>query len=98
MKGIEEFAATLGPQAEGVQDILNLLKLAEGYGIADWVQFDASVVRGLAYYTGTSTTADWNVLLVIMFYFQELFLRASTVRVSYGPSVGAGAMIACCTP
>ena len=23
------------------------------YGIADWLQFDASVVRGLAYYTGT---------------------------------------------
>lgn len=52
MKDIEEFAATLGPQAEGVQDIVTLLQLAEGYGIADWVQFDASVVRGLAYYTG----------------------------------------------
>ena len=36
----------------GVVDILSLLRLAEGYGISEWLQFDASVVRGLAYYTG----------------------------------------------
>jgi histidyl-tRNA synthetase len=29
-----------------------LFKLAEEYGFGDWLQFDASVVRGLAYYTG----------------------------------------------
>lgn len=29
-----------------------LWRLAEGYGYVDWLIFDASVVRGLAYYTG----------------------------------------------
>jgi len=29
-----------------------LWTLAEAYGFADWIIFDASVVRGLAYYTG----------------------------------------------
>ena len=28
------------------------MNLCKAYGIEDWVQFDASVVRGLAYYTG----------------------------------------------
>ena len=35
-----------------MEDIKRLLALAEDYGIADWLQFDASVVRGLSYYTG----------------------------------------------
>jgi histidyl-tRNA synthetase len=35
-----------------VQDILRLLELVKNYGIADWITFDSSVVRGLAYYTG----------------------------------------------
>jgi histidyl-tRNA synthetase len=30
-----------------------LLLLRAGYGYADWLVFDATVVRGLAYYTGT---------------------------------------------
>ena len=29
-----------------------MFDLLKSYGIIDWVQFDASVVRGLAYYTG----------------------------------------------
>ena len=33
-------------------DLKQLFSLAEKYGYADWIQFDASVVRGLAYYTG----------------------------------------------
>lgn len=38
---------------EAVADLRQLFKLAEAYGYADWLVFDASVVRGLAYYTGT---------------------------------------------
>lgn len=37
---------------EGVDDLRQLFALAEGYGYSDWLIFDASVVRGLAYYTG----------------------------------------------
>lgn len=45
----------LGADCEGVSEVRRLLQLLEeGYGIStDWVQFDCSVVRGLAYYTGT---------------------------------------------
>jgi hypothetical protein len=37
---------------EAVTDLRQLFRLAEAYGFADWLVFDASVVRGLAYYTG----------------------------------------------
>ena len=49
---IDEFAAVLGAESEGVQDLQKLFSLASGYGYEDWLVFDASVVRGLAYYTG----------------------------------------------
>jgi len=35
-----------------VQDVKRLFELAQDYGFADYLVFDASVVRGLAYYTG----------------------------------------------
>ncbi len=38
--------------SQGVSDVVRLLELLDHYGVGDWVQFDASVVRGLAYYTG----------------------------------------------
>jgi histidyl-tRNA synthetase len=52
IRDIETFASRLGPDSEGVADMLKLFQLAEAYGIRDWLQFDASVVRGLSYYTG----------------------------------------------
>ena len=36
-----------------VAHLRELFALAEGHGCRDWLEFDASVVRGLAYYTGT---------------------------------------------
>ena len=36
----------------GGSDLATLFKQAGDYGIADWLQFDPTVVRGLAYYTG----------------------------------------------
>jgi len=35
-----------------IEEVKRLFALAEDYGFADFLQFDASVVRGLAYYTG----------------------------------------------
>lgn len=52
MTTIEEFITHLGEDAAGVQDILKLLNLLESYQIRPWFEFDPSVVRGLAYYTG----------------------------------------------
>jgi len=39
-------------QHHGVEDLRKLMQLAEAYGYADWLVFDPSIVRGLAYYTG----------------------------------------------
>ncbi len=52
VKSLEQLEALLGPEAEAVEDLKRLFALAEGYGYADWLVLDASVVRGLAYYTG----------------------------------------------
>ncbi|RLN35583.1 hypothetical protein C2845_PM03G28160 [Panicum miliaceum] len=48
MTGLE----VLGSGVEAVADLKKLFSFAEQYGYADWICFDASVVRGLAYYTG----------------------------------------------
>jgi len=53
LRSIDDLAGILGEDHEAVQDLRGLFALAEAYGFADWLQFDASVVRGLAYYTGT---------------------------------------------
>ena len=40
-----------------------MFALAEAYGIADYLQFDASCIRGLSYYTGVlqNTMSDIQV-------------------------------------
>jgi histidyl-tRNA synthetase len=53
VKTLDELQQLLGADAsEALADLQQLWALAEGYGYADWLVFDASVVRGLAYYTG----------------------------------------------
>lgn len=52
IRSVEELEALLGPSSEAVADIRRLFDLAEGYGFKEWLVFDPSVVRGLAYYTG----------------------------------------------
>lgn len=37
---------------EGIEELTDLFSMAESYGFSDFLIFDASVVRGLAYYTG----------------------------------------------
>lgn len=52
-KTLDEFANLAGVgESEEVKELRLLFKLAEEEGFRDWLQFDASVVRGLAYYTG----------------------------------------------
>ncbi|EMS63484.1 Histidyl-tRNA synthetase [Triticum urartu] len=53
LKSLPELEEVLGSGgAEAVADLKKLFSFAEQYGYADWLCFDASVVRGLAYYTG----------------------------------------------
>lgn len=50
---VAELADVLGADHAALRELQDLFALAEGYGYADWLEYDASVVRGLAYYTGT---------------------------------------------
>ncbi len=53
LKSLDEAAATMGADQSGIVELQQLFDLASSYGFADWLAFDASLVRGLAYYTGT---------------------------------------------
>ncbi|KAG0490073.1 hypothetical protein HPP92_006936 [Vanilla planifolia] len=52
IKSISQLEGFLGSDGEAVVDLNNLFLLAEHYGYSQWLNFDASVVRGLSYYTG----------------------------------------------
>jgi histidyl-tRNA synthetase len=53
IKQVSELGQVLGDSHIAVQELTALFEMAKGYGYSDWLQYDASVVRGLAYYTGT---------------------------------------------
>ena len=46
------YVEILGGAGEAVADLKQLFSLAEKFGYAEWIEFDASLVCGLAYYTG----------------------------------------------
>lgn len=50
---LEELEGLLGPGTEATRELRALFRLMDAYGFGDYLQFDASCVRGLAYYTGT---------------------------------------------
>ena len=52
LRSIEDLETLLGADADAVAELRRLFSLADAYGYADWLVFDASVVRGLSYYTG----------------------------------------------
>ncbi|CAA6662636.1 unnamed protein product [Spirodela intermedia] len=52
LTSLTDLEGALGSDGEAVADLKKLFSLAENYGYSQWIQFDASVVRGLAYYTG----------------------------------------------
>jgi hypothetical protein len=53
---LDQLGELLGESgADALADLQQLWALAAGYGFKDWLVFDASVVRGLAYYTGAAS-------------------------------------------
>lgn len=52
IKDLEHLESMLGAENPAVVELKTLWSLAKAYGFDDWLIFDASVVRGLAYYTG----------------------------------------------
>ena len=52
LSDLDSLASALGEGSEAVAELATMFDLVDSYGISDWVAFDASVVRGLAYYTG----------------------------------------------
>ncbi|GMH10026.1 hypothetical protein Nepgr_011867 [Nepenthes gracilis] len=52
IKSLAKLEEILGSSGEAVADLKQLFSFAEKTGYSEWIQFDASVVRGLAYYTG----------------------------------------------
>jgi len=51
-KSMDALKEILGEESEAVRQLESFLTLCEAYKISDWIVLDASVVRGLAYYTG----------------------------------------------
>jgi len=49
---LSSLASALGGDSAAVGELNALFTLTDAYGISEWIEFDASVVRGLAYYTG----------------------------------------------
>eukprot|EP01111_Echinosteliopsis_oligospora_P010312 TRINITY_DN3182_c3_g1_i1.p1 TRINITY_DN3182_c3_g1~~TRINITY_DN3182_c3_g1_i1.p1 ORF type:complete len:538 (-),score=217.87 TRINITY_DN3182_c3_g1_i1:32-1621(-) len=52
VKSIDELSARTGEDNEAVKELRELFALAKAYSFEDWIKFDASVIRGLSYYTG----------------------------------------------
>jgi len=52
LASLEDAAAAAPAGSKAVAELRRLFELLGAYGVADRVDFDASVVRGLAYYTG----------------------------------------------
>lgn len=52
IKNMDELDNSLGKESSAVRELNSLFNSVDSYGILEWVEFDASVVRGLAYYTG----------------------------------------------
>ena len=54
IESIAHLEQLLGRDNEAVVEIKSLFALAESSGSSEYLEFDPSVVRGLAYYTGQS--------------------------------------------
>lgn len=74
-------AEILGSAGEAISDLKLLFSLAEKFGYADWIQFDASVVRGLAYYTGIVFEVRFELLFLSFdLWFGTLPALSSTIH------------------
>uniref|UniRef100_A0A803N0L5 histidine--tRNA ligase n=1 Tax=Chenopodium quinoa TaxID=63459 RepID=A0A803N0L5_CHEQI len=52
IKSLTKLEEKLGTSGQVVCEVKQLFAVAEKFGYSKWIQFDASIVRGLAYYTG----------------------------------------------
>tara|TARA_B100001142_G_scaffold32393_1_gene28733 strand:- start:792 stop:2003 length:1212 start_codon:yes stop_codon:yes gene_type:complete len=52
IKNMDELSNSLGKESVALSELNSLINSIDSYGILEWVEFDASIVRGLAYYTG----------------------------------------------
>jgi len=52
IKDMDDLGKALGDNSMAVSELISLFESVDSYGISEWVEFDASIVRGLAYYTG----------------------------------------------
>ena len=52
INSLETLKNTLEKDSEALNELQTLFEAIESYGISDWIEFDGSIVRGLAYYTG----------------------------------------------
>lgn len=52
LKSIDEIGERIGAEHEAVTELRSFFEMVAAYGYGEWIVFDASVVRGLAYYTG----------------------------------------------
>ena len=52
ISNLSDLGGSLDAGSTASNELGALFSLIDSYGISDWVQFDASIVRGLAYYTG----------------------------------------------
>lgn len=55
---LDDLRNLLGSDSAALKDLESIFALADGYGIREWIAFDAGVVRGLAYYTGSKRNAS----------------------------------------
>jgi len=52
IKDMNSLQKALKDESMAVSELNLLFDAIDSYGISEWVEFDASIVRGLAYYTG----------------------------------------------
>ncbi len=53
IKDMDNLRSSLADSSSAILELDTLFDLIDAYGMSEWVQFDASIVRGLAYYTGS---------------------------------------------
>ncbi|MEC7142944.1 MAG: histidine--tRNA ligase, partial [Candidatus Thermoplasmatota archaeon] len=53
IRELDKLEGHLGEQSSAVLELKELFSMLESYNIQEWIEFDASIVRGLAYYTGS---------------------------------------------
>ena len=53
IKDMGDLKKALKAESLAVSELNSLFDSIDSYGISEWIEFDASIVRGLAYYTGS---------------------------------------------